>query len=187
MNNMPFEIPGVKPGSDVEKIFCAIGVIIVQWGHCEQCLDLMVASIYPCLSKDYAPKRRPKMLETKLEKLEKWFKDIFWLSPLSSQAFPIFDKFKTIKNMRHDLIHGAIDSLDLQNDVLSFIKIDIIKNKHQVRRVTLTDYDFQLLIRDLLHLGKEVGQLSGQTQDIVQKHQQQHQQSHLLLRDALHH
>lgn len=43
---MPFDLPGVKLGSDIESLFKAVGFVVVQWDHAEQCLDLMVAAIF---------------------------------------------------------------------------------------------------------------------------------------------
>jgi len=43
---MAFDLPGVKPGSDIETLFKAVGFVVIQWGFAEQSLDLMVATIF---------------------------------------------------------------------------------------------------------------------------------------------
>lgn len=172
MNNTAFKIPGVKPGSDDEKLFCAIGFIVVQWGHCEQCLDLMVASIYPCLDKNYEKKKRPKMLDVKIEKLKKWVEEVEWLSSIKDETTQVLNTFSKLANTRHDLIHGAIASMEMQEGAFELIKLEHINNEHHIKTSTLRDCDFQFLRRELLRLGEEAGRLSRQTWDIVQKHQQ---------------
>ena len=45
---MPLDLPGVKPGSDLETLFKAVGFVVVQWASAEQSLDTLVAAIFHC-------------------------------------------------------------------------------------------------------------------------------------------
>jgi hypothetical protein len=48
-----FDLPGVKPGSDLEALFKAIGFVVVQWGLAEDLLranaDATTAESLPTL------------------------------------------------------------------------------------------------------------------------------------------
>lgn len=70
---MPFDLPGVKPGSDLETLFKVIGFVVVQWGSAEQSLDLMVANIFHCFNGDPSLKKRPRNLEPKVKFLQERF------------------------------------------------------------------------------------------------------------------
>ena len=60
---MVFDLPGVKPGSELESLFKAVGFVAIQWGFSEQSLDLMVASIFHSFDGHPVLKRRPQNLE----------------------------------------------------------------------------------------------------------------------------
>ncbi len=59
---MSFNLPGVKPGSDIETLYKAVGYVVVQWGFAEQSLDLMIANIFYSFDGHHLLKRRPQNL-----------------------------------------------------------------------------------------------------------------------------
>ena len=85
---MPFDLPGVKPGSDIETLFKAVGFVVVQWGFAEQSLDLLVANIFNFFSEHPSLKRRPTNLEPKIEFLRGCFATI-----------PALEQFRTESEM----------------------------------------------------------------------------------------
>lgn len=63
---MPFDLPGVKPGSDLETLFKAVGFVVIQWGQIGQNLDLMVAGLFHTFAGRQLLKHRPRNLEPKV-------------------------------------------------------------------------------------------------------------------------
>ena len=66
---MSFDLPGVKPGSDIETLFKAVGFVVVQWGMDEQHLDLIVAVIFHRFGGHPLLNRRPTNLSQKIPPL----------------------------------------------------------------------------------------------------------------------
>lgn len=66
---MSFDLPGVEPNSDIEKLFKAVGFVVIQWGMNEQHLDLIVAAIFHRFKGHPLLNRRPMNLTQKIELL----------------------------------------------------------------------------------------------------------------------
>ena len=166
---MPFDLPGVKPGSDIESLFKAVGFVVVQWGHAEQCLDLMVAAIFYGFDGNPLLKNRPKMLAQKLEFLGKSFTQFSGLEQFRSDGESLLARFSTIGNKRHELVHGAITNLEIENGEFLFAKLDINKDGHHLRDVALGQSDFSSLVQELLRLGSDTNKLARQVWDAVKE------------------
>ena len=83
---MVFDLPGVKPGSELESLFKAVGFVAIQWGFSEQSLDLMVASIFHTFDGHPLAKRRPQNLEAKVDFLRKCFTGIPKLTQFAAEG-----------------------------------------------------------------------------------------------------
>lgn len=167
---MSFDLPGVKPGSDIETLFKAVGFITVQWGFAEQSLDLMIAVIFhsfeghPVLSK-----RRPQFLDPKVELLEKCFAEIPELSQFRPEIKPLLARFSSSGKRRNELIHGAISSIEIEDDSFMFLKVDLKQNEHHIRPVFLEASDWPEFRTELLRLGRDGQALAQRVWDSLKE------------------
>jgi hypothetical protein len=140
---MPFHLPGVKPGSDLESLYKAIGFVVVHWGGAEQSLDIIVAAIFHLEDGSPLFKKRPKMLADKLDFLSKCFLQLPWLDQFRSEGELLLSSFASTGKKRHDLVHGAIANLSLEDGAFIFAKFDINKDGHHLRTVVLANRSSQ--------------------------------------------
>lgn len=154
-----FKLPGVKSGSDLESLFLTVGFIVVQWGTCEQWLDMMVSLMYHKYP-GARPKKLPFMLEPKLNFLRERASCDLTLSALKADMLALADEFTALSKIRHDLIHGAIANIDLEDGAFRFIKFDVDNNMNDVRTVLLRAKDFPSLTKRLLVLGNKANHLA---------------------------
>jgi len=153
---MKLDLPGVEQGSDIETLFKAIGFVVIQWGHAEQTLDLMVAAIYGKTDREKLPTKRPMFLSHKTKFLKKWLANIPELQQLQAEGEMLFSRFDDIGKTRNDFIHGAISSLSPPDGAFIFAKLDISKEDgHSLRAVSLSQQDWKELRTELLRLGKD--------------------------------
>lgn len=163
---MSFDLPGVKPGSDLETLFKAIGFAVVQWGTTEQELDLMVAGLFHSFGAHPLFKRRPRNLEPKVAFLRECFEQLPELAKFHAEADLLFTRFLKVGTLRNDIVHGAIADLSIKNGAFIFLKIDVVpKAHHSVRKVFLYDLDWPAFRKELLRLGKDVQSLSRRVRD----------------------
>ena len=161
-----FDLPGVKPGSDIETLFKAVGFVVVQWGFAEQSLDLMVANIFHSFDDHPLLKRRPTNLEAKVEFLRECFAKLPELEQFSAENDALLTRFSVAGKKRNDLVHGAIATLSAGDRAFTFLKIDVVpKEHHSVRSVFLDDSGWIAFRRELLGLGKDGQSLSQRMWD----------------------
>lgn len=159
---MAFDLPGVKPGSDLESLFKAVGFVAVQWEFAEQSLDLIVASIFHSFDKHPLLKRCPQNLEAKVEFLRECFKEIPELTQFAAESDALLRRFSAVAKKRNDLLHGAIASITAEDGGFTFLKVDVKpKEHHSVRSVLLSEEEWPELRQELLLLGRD-GQSFGQ-------------------------
>ena len=153
---MPLDLPGVKPGSDLETLFKAVGFVVVQWASAEQSLDMLVVGIFHCCKSDSLPKRRPRNLEPKVELLQKCFSQLPELSQFKTEAGSLLPRFLAAGKIRNDLVHGAIADLESTGGTFTFAKLDLEPTiGHSVRAVRLSEAEWPAFRKELLHLGKD--------------------------------
>jgi hypothetical protein len=168
---MSFHLPGVKPGSDIESLFKAIGFVVVQWGSAEQSLDLIVAAIFHRFVGNPLLKRRPRMLAAKLDLLRNCFQQLPGLEQFRADGEALLSRFAIAGNKRHDLVHGAIANLSIENGAFTFAKIDVNQDGHSVRTVVLDQSKFPYLIKELLRLGDDANKLGRSIWETTKKYQ----------------
>lgn len=164
---MSFDLPGVKPGSDIETLFKTVGFVTVQWGLAEQSLDLMVASIFPAFKGRPSLKRRPQFLEPKVEFLTKCFTEIPELNQFRNDSETLLPRFLVAGKKRNELIHGAISEIVIEDDAFMFLKLDIKANEHHVRPVFLAKSDWPAYRKELLALGRDGQSLARRVWDTL--------------------
>lgn len=165
---MAFDLPKVKPGSDLETLFKAVGFLVVQWGQTEQNLDLMVAELFWSYKRHPLFKRRPRNLEPKVKFLRDCFEQLPDLAQFRAESDPLLSRFLAAGEKRNDIVHGGIADLSMMNGGFIFLKIDVIpKEHHSIREVFLDDSDWPAFRKELLDLGKDVQLLSRRVRDTL--------------------
>ncbi|OAI18932.1 hypothetical protein A1507_08495 [Methylomonas koyamae] len=151
---MSFELPGVKANSDIEKLFKIIGFIVVQWGHNEQCLDLIVEMIFRHFDGHPLLTERPVFLKPKIKFLNKCFVQIPELNQFRSESDKLLPRFSEAGEKRNNFVHAAISETFLENGSFSFVKIAVKPNdSHSVYQFTFDHSDWPAFRNELLSLG----------------------------------
>ncbi|MDO9450180.1 MAG: hypothetical protein Q7J21_06830 [Rugosibacter sp.] len=167
---MPFDLPGVKPGSDIETLFKAVGFVVVQWGFAEQSLDLMVANIFHFFDGHPLLKRRPQHLDPKIEFLGKCFAELPKLQQFRAEAELLLPRFAVAGKKRNDLVHGAISEISIEDGAFMFLKIDVKPaESHSIRSVFFDNSDWPAFRRELLSLGRDGQSLAQRVWDNEEK------------------
>ena len=165
----------VSPGGttydddELDALFKAVGFVVVQWGQAEQSLDLATGVLYQNLGGKPLAKRLPKMLETKLEFIEKCLAKLPTLTHLRAEGTGLIADFRSLSATRHDLIHGAIASVSVTDAGFDFMKLDFKDNNHIVRVFRFEGEDFPKLTKDLIDLGSRTITFARQLWDLVKK------------------
>lgn len=154
---------------NLNNIAKAIGLIVVQWGSCEQSLDMLVALLWHSFSTRAFARKIPVMLAPKLVFVRKSFAGIASLIHLQAQAELVFAEFDRLSKVRHDLIHGAVASLAPIDGHFVLMKFDVHEDFHHVREVRFPVAAYPKLARDLVNLGKNAHQLSHAVFELAKK------------------
>lgn len=162
---MPFDLPGVKPGSDLETLFKAIGFVVVQWGSAEQSLDLMVANIFYYFNGDPSLKKRHRNLEPKVKFLQERFAEFPELAQFRAESETLFSRFLEVGKKRNDLVHGGMASLSIENGQFILLKLDVSPIGHHIRSVVLDEVEWPAFRKELLRLGKDGLSLAKRVSD----------------------
>lgn len=163
---MSFDLPGVKPDSDIETLFKVVGFVVVQWGFAEQSLDLMVANIFHSFDGNPLLKRRPQHLEPKLEFLEECFAQIPELAQFRTESEALLPRFAAGGKKRNELVHGAISEISIEDGAFMFLKVDVKpKEHHSIRSVFLAESEWPAFRRELMGLGRDGQSLAQRVWD----------------------
>jgi hypothetical protein len=153
---MSFDLPGVEPDSDIEKLFKAVGFVVVQWGMDEQHLDLIVAAIFHRFGGHPLLNRRPTNLSQKIELLRQCFAEFNELEQFQTECATLLTRFAAAGKKRNDIVHGAIADFSAEDGAFIFSKIDVVpKEHHSIRSVFLDDADWPAFRKELLGLGRD--------------------------------
>ena len=157
--SLMLKLPGVESGSALESLFIAVGFIVVQWGQAEQGLDLIVSTLSHAYPGKKA-KRLPVMLETKIAFVRKTIPGTPELAHAVGDFEALLKEFEALAPLRHDLVHGAITSIEPTSRGFIFLKLDSDKEFNSTRLVLLSNSEFPSFRRRLLRLGKEANRLT---------------------------
>lgn len=167
---MNFYLPGVEPGSDIEKLFKAVGFVVVQWGMDEQHLDLVIAAIFHRFAGHSLLNRRPTNLSQKIELLRQCFAEFNLLGQFQAEGDALLTRFSDAGKKRNDIVHGAIADFSAEGTAFIFSKIDVVpKEHHKVRSVFLDDSDWPAFRKELLGLGRESLSLAQRVLDTLKE------------------
>ena len=165
---MSFDLPGVEINSDIEKLFKAVGFVVVQWGMDEQHLDLVVAAIFHRFGGHPILNRRPTNLTQKIELLRQCFAEFKELEPFQAECNTLLTRFAEAGKKRNDIVHGAIADFSAGDDMFLFSKIDVVpKEHHSIRSVFLDNSDWPAFRKELLTLGRDSLSLARRVWDTL--------------------
>jgi hypothetical protein len=154
-----FKLPGIAAGSDIETLFRTVGFIVVQWGHAEQSLEMIVSTLYDWYPGE-KPKKLPFMLEKKLDFIRNSATSTTEPLIFAPDLIKLADDFESLADVRHNLIHGAITSFEPEGDTFTFIKLRSSNDVGNLNAFPLSSADFPSLTKRLLCLGKEATHLA---------------------------
>lgn len=167
---MPVSPGGIAYDDDeLDALFKAVGFVVVQWGQAEQSLELITAILYQNLGGKPLAKRLPKMLETKLEFVEKCLTKMPSLAHMRGEGLALVADFRALSAKRHDLIHGAIADVAATDGGFAFMKLDIEGDKHVVREFRFEGTEFPKLTKELIDLGARAATFGRKLWELVRK------------------
>ena len=167
---MSFDLPGVEPDSDIEKLFKAVGFVVVQWGMDEQHLDLVVAAMFHRFGGHPLLNRRPTNLSQKIELLRRCFAEFNELEHFQTECDALLTRFASAGKKRNDIVHGAIADFSAEDGAFIFSKIDVVpKEHHSIRSVFLDDSDWSAFCKELLGMGRDGLSLARRVWDTLKE------------------
>lgn len=153
---MPISPDGMTyDDEEIDALFRAVGSVVVLWGQAEHSLDMIVAILHQGFGGKQIEKRIPQLLSPKLEYLSKCLSKIPSLAKFQSEGESLISNFRKLSEKRHDLVHGAIASLSLQDGAFIFTKLDIKNDFHVMREFRLDSSDYPAFTQELIELGAQ--------------------------------
>lgn len=167
---MPISPGGTKYDNDeLDALFKAVGFVVVQWGQAEQSLEMIVAMLYQNLGGKPLVKRIPVLLTPKLEFVQKCLATIPKLQRFKTEGDALVQNFEELSKKRHDLIHGAIASLSMEQGGFQFAKLDVKDGFHVLREFRFESAEFPKLTKELIDLGAAATSLARKLWECVEK------------------
>ena len=167
---MPISPGGTKyDDEELDGLFKAVGFVVIQWGQAEQSLEMIVGMLYQSLGGKSLSNRIPILLTAKLKFLQKCLSSLPILNQFKSEGNALVQKFEELSQKRHDLIHGAVASLSMDNGGFAFVKLDVKDGFHVARPVRLESSEFPKLTKDLIDLGAAATALAKKLWEKVEK------------------
>jgi len=167
---MPISPGGTKyDDNELDALFKAVGFVVIQWGQAEQSLEMIVAMLYQSLGGKPLINRIPVLLTPKLEFVGKCLVTLPPLQQFKSEGELLIRRFEELSQKRHDLIHGAVASLSMENGGFSFVKLDVKDGFHVARPFRFESSEFPQLTKDLIDLGNAATALAKKLWERVEK------------------
>ena len=168
---MTFSLPGVKPDSSFENLCKSVGFVVIQWGHCEQSLELLVNTLFRQYGGNKLPKRKkiPTRLSEKIAFVKECIMQVPSLSQFRVELETLISDFEGITQKRHDLVHGALTNEPVINGVFTFIRLDTHPDPHEVKDFQYDLNAFPSLAKTLIRLGKDAPRIARAVLDASQK------------------
>jgi hypothetical protein len=141
---------------DLDNLARMVGLLVIQWGSAEQTLELTVSALF---NSGTGPKIKsgkvPQPLTAKLDYLSRCAERMVALMPIRSSIAKLIEDFKLLSDLRHSLIHGAASSINHEDGVYSFGKIDLVNGVQEHRNITLDVREFDNHVRKFINLGSD--------------------------------
>lgn len=164
---MRVDIPGTKPDSNFESLCKTIGFVVVQWGHCEQSLELLVNTLFLQYGGNKLPKRNkmPRPLGAKISFVKECAARIPSLAPFRVEIETLVNDFEALTQTRHDLVHGALTDARVIDGVYTFIRLETHPDIHEVKDFQYDLKAFPSLAEALVRLGAAAPKLAKRVFD----------------------
>jgi hypothetical protein len=153
-------------------LYSQVGFIVIQWGHCEQSLELLVTTLFREYGGNALPKRNrmPKQLSEKLAFVKECATEIPSLKPFRTEIENLASKFEALTQKRHDLVHGALTDDPVIDGVYSFIRLETHPDIHEVKDFQYDLKAFPFLAKALVGLGADAPKVARRVFDARPKH-----------------
>jgi hypothetical protein len=115
------------PAEVINRVYPAIGAVVVFWAMLEQSLEHWVAMIYRHPGGNTGYKKVPFLFSPKVEFLREKFSNLVVLKPLAAEAFDIIEVVDRLAGVRDIMVHGGITAYQPDTELLKFIRIRIDK------------------------------------------------------------
>jgi hypothetical protein len=160
---MRVNITGVKHDGTYESLLRTIGFVVVQWGHCEQSLELLVNTLFnECGGNNLAGRKRmPRPISEKIAFLQECGAQIASLASFRIELESLAEDFKKVSQIRHGLVHGALTDAPIRNGIFKFIRLEAHPDTHEVKEFLYDLKDFQVLEASLMDLGAKAPKLAS--------------------------
>jgi hypothetical protein len=142
----------------------AIGFVVIDWALIEQQIDNWVnVSFNNCGGNSVRGYENvPHSLKRKITFLKQSFKTLPLLAPYASEGRNLLTRISTLSPKRHELVHGAIISLDSAGGVFKYRMVGYRLQQHTLR-------EFEFNIRDAPTLEKTLSALLTEAISFSQK------------------
>jgi hypothetical protein len=145
-----------EESKDFQDLCACIGFVVVNWGLAEQSLDMIISVIYDQCGGSTITKDRPWSLKLKIKFLRQAFKQFVALQPYVEQGNEILDSLIALSQKRHNLVHGVVTGINLEDGIFPIEKFDYRNNT--LEKVQFDPKAFPKLAQDLVDLGKTITQ-----------------------------
>lgn len=148
-------------------LYSQVGFIVIQWGYCEQSLELLVTTLFREYGGNAMPKRKrlPRGLSEKLAFVKECAACIPLLEPFRTDIESLASKFEALTQKRHDLVHGALTDDPVINGVYSFIRLETHPDIHEVKDFQYDLKAFPSLAKALVGLGADAPKVARRVFD----------------------
>lgn len=160
--------------ADAENaLYSQVGFIVIQWGHCEQSLELLVSTLFREYGGNKLPRRRrmPKQLSEKIAFVKECAQHIPSLAPFRAEIEALAGDFDSLTQTRHDLVHGALSDAPVVDGVYSFIRLETHPDIHEIKTSQYDLNEFPSLAKALVRLGADIPRVVRRVFDARPKHQ----------------
>ncbi len=149
------------PSDILPPIFFAVGELVLGWAFAEQNLDNMVTIFFHGAGAK-TEAELPVALNRKMKYLRKCLRTVPALASFRANAEQLIDEAEKLSDTRHTVIHGAISEYNSQIQVITFVKLKAVKDRHWVD-------PRHMKLDHLLGIGVEAGKLGLRLGDLTRR------------------
>jgi len=140
----------VDKSNDMQRLYGAVGFVVVHWALLEQSLDTCITILYHyCDGKTLVTSELPFNLTKKRKFLKLAFNNIPKLEAFKDDGLLMVKKVGEMSGKRDDLVHSAITKLEPVNGVFHFQHLKPHYDIHHLRQVKLDMKTFPVFEKSL--------------------------------------
>lgn len=137
---MDFESLGPKA-----HLYLSLGIFTATWGHAEYALDMCIAVLFHEYGGQAIAKKIPRPLESRVDFLRQCYIMRIELLSFKEDGITIADKFSSLSDERHTLIHG-INIEDIEDGSFKISRIRYEKYIHREETSFITPARIMTLV-----------------------------------------